>query len=567
MAVAAVAWYGIGSNVGKVITADADAGWDGSLTVDSITKIENTASLGEKVSNTTTELYTVNTTDVTGEPFDFSASGGNDGDHIFGWIYAFAAWDTLTNGGFGLRVADDLATDSLGTWYVGPQAGYLGGWASYVINPSADFDGVVAGTASWTTTGNPAQLSGVDGFGVRWKITQSISGNTDNCFIDAMSVGQGYRLTLGDAGSAEGVFQDFIDLEEGTGATGRYGGLRNVSGILFAKSKLAIGAATGATNTEFIDSNFTVVWEQQTLSDGTSSAVADGFYEFRADQGSGTTDIDISAGSLSAVSPHTVVIDLAGVNSVTMDAVNIDRAGTTTLDVNCTVTDCKFTNSGDIDLGSGATFTGNTITDPTTADAVDASTLTWNVNLDPDGELDGTNITKGANTHHALELGASAPLTVTLTNWTTSGFNATDEQGDSTIFTADRGSDQTWTINVVGGSGNFSYDKGRAGDTVNVNVSYPITVTVLDQGGSPIENVQTSMYVTADNSEVMNADTNASGVATGSFTGSPPTAIYWRARKSSTGSTRYVNNSGVGTITTDGLTFTVVMQVDTISSA
>ncbi|MHA2066871.1 MAG: hypothetical protein ACXABY_21080, partial [Candidatus Thorarchaeota archaeon] len=117
MAAPAVAWYGIGSNVGKVMTADADNGWDGSLNVDTVNFIEGTASLGEKVSNTTIELYTVNTTDIVGEPFDFSSAGGNDGDHIFAQLLIFAAWDSLANGGFGIRVADDLATDSIGTWY------------------------------------------------------------------------------------------------------------------------------------------------------------------------------------------------------------------------------------------------------------------------------------------------------------------------------------------------------------------------------------------------------------------------------------------------------------------
>jgi len=94
-----------------------------------------------------------------GEPFDFSSGGGNDGDHIFAWLNIFAAWDTLAAGGFGIRVADDLATDSIGTWYVGPQTGYLGGWASYAINPSADFDGVVAGTACGSSR-NPSLSSG-----------------------------------------------------------------------------------------------------------------------------------------------------------------------------------------------------------------------------------------------------------------------------------------------------------------------------------------------------------------------------------------------------------------------
>ena len=144
MTAPSVAWFGVGSNAGKVVACNADTGWDGSLTVDTVNFVEGTASLGEKVSATTVALYTVNTTDVVGEPFAFSSGGGNDGDHIFAWLNIFATWDTLAAGGFGIRVADDLATDSLGTWYVGPQVGYLGGWASYVINPSAAFDAVVA---------------------------------------------------------------------------------------------------------------------------------------------------------------------------------------------------------------------------------------------------------------------------------------------------------------------------------------------------------------------------------------------------------------------------------------
>lgn len=480
MTAPAVAWFGVGSNVGKVVAADADNGWDGSLNVDTINKVEGSASLGEKVSNTTIELYTVNTTDVVGEPFDFSASGGNDGDHIFGWLNIFAAWDTLTNGGFGLRVADDLATDSLGTWYVGPQPGYLGGWANYVINPAADFDGVVAGTATWTTTGNPAQLSGVDGFGCRWKVTVSITGNTDNAFVDCISVGQGYRLTLGDGVSTEGTFQDLIDFEEG--ASGRFGGLTARGGILFAKCKIAIGAASGATDTEMIDSGFTVVWEPQVLSDGTSSAVAVGFYELRGDQDTGTTDITLSDGSLAAKSPHDVVVDLSGLNSATLTAVALDRGRSVLLDDAVSWTDSSITNTGLVTLG-GATFSGCTLSGGTMADAVDESQMLWNFNADPNGELDGITVTKGANAHHALEFGASAPLTMTLTNWTTVSFNAVDGNNDSTFYFADRGSDVTWTLNIVGGSGSFSFKKARAGDTVNI-VEDPVTLTVTATGAA-----------------------------------------------------------------------------------
>jgi hypothetical protein len=493
MTAAAVSWVGIGSNVGKVTTGDADNGWTGSLNVDTVNFVEGTASLGEKVSAATVTVQTVNTTDVIGEPFDFSASGGNDGDHIFGWLNIFAAWDTIAAGGFGLGVVDDLASDSSGYWYVGPQSGYLGGWASYVINPSADFDTVTAGTASWTTTGNPSQLSGVDGFGARWKTTVTITGNTDNAFVDAIAVGQGYRITLGDAGSTEGAFSDFTAFEGNT-TSGRFGGLREISGILFAKSKLLIGAASGSTNTEFIDSGFTVVWEQQTLSDGTSSAVASGFYEFSVSQGTGTTDVDISSGSLSAVSPHFVDIDLSGVNSVSVDSCVIDRALAIVLDSACTFTTNIVSNSGNVTAGE-ADLSGSSFLTPTVS--ADGAAVTWDETISTAHsitELDNTTFSMGSNNHHAVSFSTnvSAGANITLSGLNLNGFDA-DGTGDSDNsmfeFLATTGT-ITLTLDgcfVDGGAAsesNVTVDT-RAGCTVDiVTGAVPVKVTTAESDGT-----------------------------------------------------------------------------------
>jgi hypothetical protein len=487
---------GIGSNVGKVILADGDSGWSGSFNVDTVNFVEGTASLGEKVSNATVQNQTVNTTDVIGEPFDFSASGGNDGDHVFAWLNIFAAWDTLANGGFGIAVVDDLATDSSGTWYVGPQSGYLGGWASYVINPSADFDVVVAGSASWTTTGNPSQLSGVDGFGARWKTTVTITGNTDNAFVDAMAVGQGYRITLGDGASTEGAFSDFVTFEDNV-TNGRFGGLREVSGILFAKSKLLVGAATG--NTEFIDSGFTVVWEQQTLSDGATSAVAAGFYEFSFSEGTGTTDVTISDGTLKAVAPHTVTMDWSGVNSVTSSGMIIDRAATHTLDSACAVTDSKWSNSGQIVLG-GADISGSSILTPTVAAdegaVFDDRTTTAATDLT---ELEGCTFSQGTNAHHAIRFGVNVDDDLTLTNCDFSGFSASQDN-DGSIFRFDA-TTGTLNLNLVNcthdGSG-FTVDDA-AGVVVTVVVD-PVTTkfTVQDENSTVVASARV-FAETADN--------------------------------------------------------------------
>ena len=488
MTAPAVAWYGIGSNVGKVILGDADSGWSGSLSVDTVNFVEGTASLGEKVSNATVQVQTVDTTDVIGEPFDFSASGGNDGDHLFAWLSIFAAFDTLANGGLGIVVVDDLATDSDGTWFVGPQAGYLGGWASYVINPSADFDAVTAGSATWTLSGNPAQLSGVDGFGARWKTTVTITGNTDNAFLDAFAVGLGYRLTLGDAGSSEGAFSDFVTFEDNV-SSGRFGGLREISGILLAKSKLIIGdAAGGGANTEFIDSGFTVVWEQQTLSDGVTAAVAAGFYEFSVSEGTGTTDVDISSGSLAAVAPHTVVIDWSGINSFLADSVNIDRAETITLDSACTVTDCKITNSGLITHG-GATMNGTSVLLSTVA--ADEGAVLYDETVDPDGEMDDMTFSKGTNAHHAIRFGTSVPTPMTLRGCDFSGFSSSQDN-DGSVFRFDDTTGNI-TLNLVGcshdGSG-FTVDDA-AGVVVTIVID-PVNflVNVKDNAGVNLQNAR-----------------------------------------------------------------------------
>lgn len=397
-------------------------------------------------------------------------------------INAAGTRDTLANGGYGIIAADDLATDSFGTWYVGPQANSLGGWEYFVINPEADFDAVTAGTASWTLTGNPAQLSGVDGIGVRWKITNTVMGASDNAYVQSGSIGVGYRITGTDA-----VFSEISTYEQ----TNRYGALRTVAGILFPLCKIRIGTPSGAGNTTFDDTGFTVVWEGQTLSDGTTKATATGFYGLFGDQGTGTTDITLTNGSLAATSPEEFDIDIAGINSATLTNVNVDRARVITLDANVTWAGGTIKNSGQVDAGSGADLGGVTIQDYT--GAADTASLSWDVNLDPDGELDGMTFdsTNSTNAVHAIEFGTNAPLTMTLRDTVSVGFNASDGQNDSTFLFADRGSDVTWTLNVVGGTGNFTYKKARAGDTVNIVID-PVTIAinVKNSDGTNIQNAR-----------------------------------------------------------------------------
>lgn len=463
MAAPVVTFLGVKAVNGESVTTYV--GGSPALNTDNV--LEGSNSVGDKVSAATITTYALGAA-VTGEPFNFSSGGAHDGYHIFMITQLQGSVDTLANGGVGIVVADDLATDSVGTWYVGPKAGYLGGWVYYVVDPARNFDTVTAGTGAWTTTGNPAQLSGVDGLGVRWKILNTIMGASDNCFLDVMSVGTGYRITNGDAGSAECKFSDFTSYEETS--TNRFAGLESKSGILFPLCKLFIGAQTGSTNTEFIDSGFTVVWQD--------SFVSNTFYSLVCQQGTGTTDVQLSNGTLKAAGTTEVYLDFAGVSNVDLTNINVDRARLIDLDANCTWIGGQIVNSGMIELFGAATFTNINCIGCTDGYQLKITNSTY---LD---NVDNISFTSGG-TGHAIWITATG--TYSFDNLSFSGYAATDgSTGNECVFNNSGGA---VTINVTGGT--TPTIRNSAGSTTTVNAgSVSATVTVTDTSATPIQSAR-----------------------------------------------------------------------------
>jgi len=470
-----------GATTSKVFDGSTVSGWVSSASVgtNSDNFLTGTTSISDKVSNTTVTGYGLGA-GVVGEPWDFSTSGTDEGNHIFMIINAAGTRDTQANGGYGIIAADDLGTDSFGTWYVGPQANSQGGWEYYVIDPAQDFDAVTAGSASWTLTGNPAQLSGVDGIGVRWKITNTVMGASDNAYVQTGSIGVGYRITGTDA-----VFSEFSTYEN----TNRFGALETKSGTLFPLCKIRIGQASGAAgNVTFDDSGFNVTWQGQTLSDGTTKATATGFYGLFADQGTGTTDITLDAGNLAAASPEEFDLDLSGVNSVTCTNVNVDRARIVTLDSAVDWNGGSVKNSGQI-TATDAIFENIQVL--TSSVAAGSGAVLWNSSNDPDGNLDGNTYSKGTNAHSAIEFGTSVTNDITIRDSDFSGFNGGNDANGATFkFLATSGS---LNLNLVGctvdGSG-FTVDDS-AGIAVTV-VEDPVTtiLNVKDNEGNNEQNVK-----------------------------------------------------------------------------
>ncbi len=91
----------------------------------------------------------------------------------------------------------------------------------------------------------------------------------------------------------------------------------------------------------------------------------------------------------------------------------------------------------------------------------------------------------------------------------------------------------------------------------------PVTITVVDKNNNIIVNAQTAVYRDDTDVQLMNEDTNASGIATEYVEYSGNVGIYIRVRKSSDGFTKYYPASTVGTLTSTGYTTTVALIEDT----
>jgi len=116
------------------------------------------------------------------------------------------------------------------------------------------------------------------------------------------------------------------------------------------------------------------------------------------------------------------------------------------------------------------------------------------------------------------------------------------------------------------GAGTLDYFTDDAGTTWTPPSSVTLTLTLINKTTNlPVANARGSIYLDSDDTELMNADSNASGIVTAAYTYTADVDIYWRARESPAGGDRYFPESGVGEITASGYSNTVLLRPLTIS--
>jgi len=106
-------------------------------------------------------------------------------------------------------------------------------------------------------------------------------------------------------------------------------------------------------------------------------------------------------------------------------------------------------------------------------------------------------------------------------------------------------------------------------NTVKYIGSVPISITVKDVAGGPVQGAQVGVFLVSDGTQLVNDTTESNGSPSPepAYTGSTPVDVRVWVRKSSSGDTRYKPYSSVQSISSTGLTLAVTLIVDPNNNA
>ncbi|HET6497408.1 MAG TPA: hypothetical protein VFH61_18835 [Thermoleophilia bacterium] len=528
--------------------ADANTGWTGTTTLGSSnpTPIEDDGRLGANVG---VEIF---------DSYHAAAAVDLSDAVIYCWIFSRLALGTqaATNGGL-MVLLSDATPDRIGFKVAGSDRAAFRhddgpvGWQC----PALDTQSLPASPLVRAGAAANLDLANVTQIGTCVNSLSAAPGMDPTYFADIIryllvSTNNGCALSIiGGTSGDPGTFTEMAAADRAVGNQQALGIIRQLAtGAFGVQGPLRFGNATGTAASWFEASNATVVFEDR----GFRTTL---YKIFITDNGTGTTTFRLHSCSLIAPTGVGAEFDAAtdtDVTDVVLDACRI--AGFTNgvkLLAGHTCNDSIISESGQVEA-NGATMNGTQVLLSTVA--TDTSALLWNVATDPDGLLDDMIFSKGTNAHHAIEFGLSSPLTMTLNGCVFTGFGADTTTSAALHFKRTTG---TITLNITDGS-NPTYKSDGA--TVNIVQSVPLTITVQDAAKNPIQNAQVSIHTESGLTQLMNEDTNASGIATESYNYASPTNIIWKVRKSEVAdSPRYKPQSGTAQITASGFSITITL--------
>lgn len=407
--------------------------------------VEGTGAVGIKASATTVNLYT--TSQGPTSPYDFSSGGTEFGWHIILWVNT----KTPTTFPTGIFTIVGNSGGDVGAWNSYPFGFYKGGFTTVVVNTAADFDTIIAGT--WTTNGNPGQLTAVDRSGGGFVTDTTIMGNFNNAQLDQWTVGLGVRADGGTVGSPN-TFEDVRAQDEDNFFWGWWS---SKNGQIVGKGKLLIGPTTGSATSVFTSLAESVVFAPE--------RVAAGFYEIEM-RGNGT-DVTWELLSLAAATGSARwSITVSSSNNTFSDTNSVWKTG----DQIYLTSGSHLTGTTLVDCNklfqSGSTFNGVTI--------LNANTVAGEAFVIADNISKIENSTFEYSDGHAIEI---PPTITTPVTYSFSGNSFLDYLADDTS-----------------GSAIFN----NSGGEVLINVSNGDTPTIRNSFGSSTD-VQNPVILTLTN--------------------------------------------------------------------
>ena len=424
MATVAVAFDGT-----RVSNNDATTGWvaeGGTPTSEPDFVYQGTASVSMKVKTSEIGMYYSNATTI-----DFATNN-------MVWVAKIVQTNKDSIDGNGLQVKIGSANTAAYLYGVFNATTYpaIGGWQVVCVNPNI---------TQWRTStiGSP-NLGAVGTYGIRSDCGASAKAeNVAMDAIDVMNSNTGLTVTRGDSTDANASFTSFVTFDEDTVAN-RYGIVQTRGGILYVNGKLNIGNTT--VNTEFTDSNKVLVFPDH--------RVANGFCGINFNCSNAGSNTNISSclfngrGALyTSDDTRPEYRAIATVAQLNLSSCIFNGFSNWFFQPQVSAVGCSFLN-GLFANGAGANLQ-STVWSGCTGTS-NASYLYWDDNDSSGSKLNSSTFTKGTTETHAIRLVNTTMSSITLTDVTFSGYNATDGQPNSAIHVMK--SSGSLTINIDGGS-------------------------------------------------------------------------------------------------------------------
>ena len=379
---------------------------------------------------------------------------------------------------------------------------------------------------------------------------------SENFALDAIDIGTGLTIT---GTSPDANFKNFYFFDQNgdiTNAsptdTNRWGVTTGSGEAITAIGMLGIGNS-GGTLTTFDDSDAVVTFPDAYTDVGLFGVTV---YCNNASNVHVINSLLISEGDVATVDTRAdfIVSGTTGGSSLDLGATiknfrNVTLTSVTTV-AGATV-ECQLLTPGSATIGTSSSTT-----------TVQTNALTTVACLQDFPDTDSTDISfvdfVQTGVGHAVEL-STVDGDYTFSNLSFTGYGASTGADSAVHVTAGSG---TTTITL---SGTTEPTFTTAGATVVFVSAVAVEVVVQDGSTTKIQNAQVACYKVSDDSEVFNELTTAGGIADG--TTSTATDLYFRIRKSTTGSTRYIPVETVANSGGTGVSITVTLSEDGIVDA